>query len=273
MDEQQREESILDFTRPWAERRGLESMESHVGSILVKASVDELAEALAGIAIESKRNVLGSEIESSGCFVLTYQLVGQKWSAVLPDLIFDSEQLERCSRPSEAQLSALLGKPVIHIFVSDTAGYIGYKLFDNGEIIEYFSGSEESQFQDDNEYGLQTQRLEWMPYPEDDLEDDLEDDPGVIQTAYFWSQYRQINAEDIGNIWQFVDDFLRDHDAYDPAIDCRYFLGDWAPKRGVRYHIDNPGSTLNLGYSHSRQREEVTAVPDFLRIDYFRFGN
>ncbi|WP_121968621.1 hypothetical protein [Leptolyngbya sp. BC1307] len=255
-------EAIEHFTRPWAERRGLESMESHSGSILVRASIDELADALTPVAVEARRGVLGTEVESSGCFVLTYQIVGQSWSMILPDEIYDPQHLARCSRPGEADLSAIIGQPVIDFQVSDTVGCIGYQLFEGGERVEYFSGSEEEDpSEGEGENGIEARYYELMPYP-----DENEDGP-LIQMARFWSRDRQLTAEQIGNIWDFPDRFLRDQGAYDPALDSRYFLGDYAPKRGKRYRIQNPGITLVTG------RREVTAVPDLVRVDYFRFGS
>ena len=237
-------------------------MESHSGAILVKASIDGLADALTPVAVEARRDVVGTEVESSGCFVLTYQIVGQRWSAILPDWIYDPQQLARCSRPSEAQLSAIIGQPIIDFQVSDTAGCIGYQLFEGGERVEYFSGSEgEDPFEGEGKNGIEARYYELTPYPDED-----EDWP-VIQRAKFWSRDRQLTAEQIGNIWEFPDRFLRDQGAYDPALDSRYFLGDYAPKRGQHYRIQNPGVTMVMG------RREVSAVPDLVRVDYFRFGS
>lgn len=234
-------------------------MESHSGSILVQASIDELADALVPVAIEAKRDVLGVEIESSGCFVLTFQIVGQQWSGVLTDWIYDPQHLERCSRPNAAQISEIIERPVIDFQVSDTVGGIGYQLFERGELTEYFSGSEDADPFDEG-YGSSAQYYELMPYPDED-----EDEP-LIQMARFWSKDRQVTAQEIGNIWKFPDRFLRDRNAYEPAMDVRYFLGDYSPKRNKRYRIQNPGITLSTG------RQEVTAVPELVRIDYFRFG-
>lgn len=258
-------EVIAHFTRPWSERRGLESTESHAGAILVRASIDELMDVLAPIAAEARRGVLGTEIDSTGCFVLTYQIVGQSWSAILPDWIYERQQLALCSRPSQAQISKIVSRPVINLHVGNTGGCISYQLFEEGELIEYFSGSEGGDlFDREYEAGIEAQGYELTPYSE--LEDEDEDWP-VIQRAKFWSRDRQLTAEQIGNIWDFPDRFLRDQGAYDPAIDSRYFLGDYAPKRGQHYRIQNPGMTMVMG------RREVTAVPDLVRVDYFRFGS
>lgn len=192
IDKQWEEDAIRHFTRPWDKRRGLESIESHMGSILVRASIDELADALSEIAVESRFDVISTEITGSPCFALTYQIVGQEWSAFLPDIIYNFPRLKQCLWPNAAELSRLLGQPTIDLSVSDVGCSIGHRLFEHGEIVEYFSGSEEDSSHEDNEFGIDAQRYAWAPYSED---------PGLIQTAYFWSRYRQVAAGEIGNIW------------------------------------------------------------------------
>jgi hypothetical protein len=230
-------------------------MESHSGSILVKASIDELADAFASVALETRLDVLGLEIEVAEFFFLTYQIVGQQWSGVLGNQIWYVRDLERCSRPNAAQISQLVGQPTIDFEVSDTVGCIGYKLFEAGELIEYFSGSEESD--PGNEAGIEAQYYEFMPYP---------DEPSV-QRARFWSRDRQLTAEEIGNIWRFPHQFLCDQVAYEPAIDTRYFLHP-APEQGKgRCKVENRGIT-----SITSRRREVTVAPELIRVDYFGFG-
>lgn len=261
-DERFERESIEHFTRPWAARRGLESMESHSGAILVNASIDELANALSSISIETKQNVIGNEIKASGGFFLTYQLIGHSWSAVLPDLIYFQQQAEQCLRPGAAAISNIIGRPVINLQVSDTVGCVSYQYFKNGELVEYFSGSEEEDpLTQEHEVDMDAQYYELRPYPEE-----YEDEPPLIQMVRFWSRDRQLTAQDISNIWRFPDQFLREKDAYDPAIDSRYFLRTYSLEQNKHYLVQNPGQTLV-----TRQRE-ITAIPDFVRVDYFRFG-
>ena len=235
-------------------------MESHSGSILVKTSVDELAKVLSPLALEVRRNVVDTQISSSGCFILSYQIVGQAWSGILVDMIYYNHQHDICAFPSVAELSTITSCPVVDFSVSDTVGCIGYTLFENGEIIEYFAGSE-----DDSdllaESNIPVETYQFCPYPEYE-----EGDGPLIQKAAFWSRDRTLTAKDIGNIWKFPDQFLRDRDAYEPAIDIRYFLGTYSLKRDQQYEVKNPGTTLVTGY------QEVTAVPKFISVDYFRFG-
>ena len=241
---------------------GLSRWESHSGAILVNASIDELANALSSISIETKQNVIGSEIKASGGFLLTYQLIGHSWSAVLPGLTYFQQQAERCLRPGAAAISKIIERPVINLRVSDTAGFISYQYFKNGELVEYFSGSEEEDpFTQEHEVDVDAQYYELRPYPEE-----YEEEPPLIQKVRFWSRDRQLTAQDISNIWSFPDQFLRENDAYDPAIDSRYFLRTYSLDQNKRHLVQNPGQTLVTG------QEEITAIPEFVRVDYFRFG-
>ncbi len=178
---------------------------------------------LQGIALESKKSVLDSSIDRTDCFFLTYQLVGQHWSTVL----------QQCNQPTEAELSALLDKPVIELNVSDGANFIGYRLFEQGELMEYFQASEEDNYQVNNKYELALEKYILQPYPIDpEYPEEV-----LIQTAYFWSREHQMTAEDIGNIWDFVNIFLEKQDAYDPAFDFGDFLGDYNPQQSKHYQI------------------------------------
>lgn len=263
--------AIAHFTRPWPDRRGLESFESHAGSILVRVSIDELADAIAPYATEVRRDVLGDEIEVSGCFLFAFQLVGHQWSAILPNLVLNLPGLY-CSLPPEAQLSKLVGQPVIKLFMGD--GFLGYKLFEPDGIIEYFVGSGGEPFDREKEPGIPIQRSE-VTYPCED-----EDEPDSVQIIDFWSRDRSLTAAALNNRWTtghrsitdnrwtFPDQCLRKYDAYDPGLDFRYFLENgWSLRRGMTYKTCNPGVTLSTG------RREATAIPEFVRVDYFRFGS
>ncbi|MGV0105085.1 hypothetical protein NSTCB13_03794 [Nostoc sp. DSM 114160] len=266
-DDQFIREAAERFTRSWSQRRGIQSIDRNAAVVLVKVPLNQLSDALAEKAIESQRNVMGAEIEVSGTCVFAYQLVGHPWSIMISGLsllshpsILESSEL--------AQLSKQLGQTVIRLLVSDGGGEDGYDLFEGGELVEYFRGVDGKLSDDSNEYGIQSQRY-LLPYP-DDLDDD--EDSEAQPTAYFWSRRRQVTAEEIGNIWHFICQFMFDYDAFDPAIDSRYLLGEYFLRCG-RYRVQNPGFTLVFGYDEDGRRQEVTSVPDLARVDYFRFGN
>jgi len=273
MDEQQLQDAIASFTRPWSERRGIETIDRNAEVALVRTPIDNLSNVLATRAIETRRDAIGSEIEILGAFALAYQLVGQSWSIVV-GAYFSEYGFQQVTHPNQlAQFSRQLNQPVIRLLVSDTAGSIGYDLFENGELVEYFRGAEQSVIFELNEYeyGIQPEQYTWFPSLEEIEEDGYASDE-IKQVAYFWSSCRQVAQEQTNNIWDFVTQLLLDYDAFDPALDDRYFLkGSSTLRRGDRYQVQNPGITLVIGYDQERRRREVTSVPNLVRVDYFRF--
>ncbi|MEH1894417.1 MAG: hypothetical protein V7K94_03675 [Nostoc sp.] len=259
MDEQFMREAADHFTRPWSERRGIESIDRNDAVVLVKVPLNQLSDALAEKAIEFQRNVMGAEIEASGAFVFAYQLVGHPWSIMISGYLPSPSILESSEL---AQLSKQLGQAVIRLLISDTVNEIGYELFEGGELVECFGGSDGRLTDYSNEYGIQSELYFLSPY--------LEQGSEAQQTAYFWSRRRQLTAEDIGNVFNFPHQLMLDFDAFDPAIDSRYLLGEYSSRRG-RYRVQNPGFGLVLGYDADGRRQEVTSVPDLVRVDYFRF--
>ncbi len=273
MNEQQIQDAAALFTRPWSERRGIETIDRNAEVFLIKVPLNELSDVLAAQAIESRRDVMGSEIEISGAFVLAYQLAGQSWSIMVEGYVPGYSQPLVLQPNRLAQLSEQLQQPVIRLQVSDTGGTIGYDLFEHGEWVEYFRGGDVSP-EAPEQTEIQPQRYVITSRPSVEIEGI---DPAWLvseQTAYFWSRRRQVTAEEIGDIWQFAYQLLLDYDAFDPALDDNYFLGRYSTLRpGDRYRVQNPGITMVLGYDSQMNRREVTSVPDLVRVDYFKFGN
>lgn len=271
--EQWMQDAANHFTRPWSGRRGIETIDRNAEVILVKVPIDQLSDTLESLAIASHRNVMGSEIELSGPSVLTYQLVGHSWSIMVEVGVSGIYSLSVLQSKQLAKLSEQLKQPVIRLIVSDTVGCIGYDLFENGEIAEYFSATEGSSLDDSNDHGIQPERYVWFSSPEE-LEED-NDPKAPEQIAYFWSRRRQIAIDDLRSIYSFADQFLREYDAFDPAIDDRYLLEtvSWL-EIGKRYRVRNRGFTMVIfGYDADGRGPEVTSVPDLARVDCFVFSH
>jgi hypothetical protein len=134
----------------------------------------------------------------------------------------------------EEALSRQLKTQVIDYSVSDTSGYIGYSLYENGELREKLSALEGGS-----------------------------DEPEGSNS--FSSSLRDLKRGDITNVWEFTKRFLVDQDAFDPGIDFPYFLGAWRadrPHSGNRFRIVNPGFGLITSSDH------VVSIPPIERIDY-----
>lgn len=261
------------FTLPWAERRGIESVDRNAEVFLVRAPLDDLFDALSEQAIESRKDVLGTEIEVLGDFILSYQIVGQTWSLIVKGYVLEGNYYSVLQTDELAQLSRRLQHPVIYLRMSDTVGEIGYDLFEDGELIEYLHEGELS-FESPTPSEVQSQQSSTT------LDLDMEsggidfEDLGSYQSLCFWSRRRQLTIEEIDNIWDFVYQLIEDYDAYDPALSCEYFFNKYdAFRLGDRHHVQNPGITMGFGFDREGQAQEAKDIPDLFRVDYFRFGS
>jgi hypothetical protein len=252
------EEVKADFTKSWAERRGIECIDRNAIATLVRVPLDRLTDLLAERAIETHRDVVGSEIELNDNFAFAFQIVGQAWSILLTRESANSEGARESLIPSETELSLCLNQPVIYLTISDTCGSIGFFLDENGKNIESFAGDEDDPEEDPSEQDSSSTYI-LNPYP---------DDPDFTQNAYFNSQRRQVTAEEIGNIWDFAERLMCEAEAYDPGIDIGYLVDEYDWERGKKYKIQNLGFTLNSGDGDS-----IRAIPELVRVDYFNFGN
>ena len=243
------------FTRPWSERRGSEHITRNANILLARVSIEEFSAAVADLAVELQIDVLGGEIRVSYPSSFAFQIVGQNWSILTPAYDLKQRDIEGISKQFQ--------EPLINLSMSDTSGYIGYRLYESGELVEQFDGHEGACIEDPETLASQTQKYELYPYPEDSE---------APQTAYFWSDRREVTAEEIGNILDFADRLLVDFAAYDPAIDSNYFLAGYhhfgAGPKPQTWRVQNPGFTWTT-YNNDR---EVTSVPDFVRVDYFIFA-
>jgi len=189
--------------------RGVGVYDTNLRSILVQASVESVAQALISIKDVNvwKSNVYGREIELARNSALIFQLKGHPWSVVyvpyFPAKEIDPtklsiQEIEKIMHsPLELpfdlleldalKISELLKTSVIFYSVSDTLGLTEYQIYKNGLLEEKFSSQEGS----------------------------------LIE---FQSKYRQVEAKSIKNVYKFVDESIREQDAFVPWLDVRESL-------------------------------------------------
>ena len=187
---------------PLEQRRGIETTDLNAQLFLVRAPIEQVAQAcrqLRQVALW-ERDVYEREIEIQGYSFIVFQFRGHPWT-VIQELssLYYSVPLEDKDIQS---LSGLLHTKALCYFVSDTSMNIGYHLYDCNESIEKLYFTHECEREMD----------------EDDDENNDDDDMEAQGTYQFQSQLRQLKAEDIGNAYGFIDDFLREQDAYVPAF-------------------------------------------------------
>src|SRR5262249_11797449 len=126
--------SATPWGTPWEDTRGSWTTDYNNSLTLIRAPIDHVVDALADRTERWEKDVLGRDIalgEYGGPFV--FRLRGHPWTEAV---------LQR-SKPiwslREQALSRLLKTRVIDYSVSDTSGYIGYRLYENGEQLEELS--------------------------------------------------------------------------------------------------------------------------------------
>ncbi|NJL88466.1 MAG: hypothetical protein HC916_00710 [Coleofasciculaceae cyanobacterium SM2_1_6] len=188
------------------EVRGVDSYDTNLRIILVKSSVESVAQAFVSVkgmnVWESNVHEREIEIRRNSTFVL--QLKGHAWSliylpyssaeAIDPTRI-STEEIEKIMyAPLEPQfdlleadalrISALLHTFVIFYSASDTLGLTEYQIYKDGELEEkfYFQAGSSVEFQ---------------------------------------SRSRQIETRSIRSVFRFVDETIREQDAFIPSLDTR----------------------------------------------------
>jgi hypothetical protein len=209
----------------WEGKRGVHSIERNGHAIHVRATVEETAAMLARSAVRWEQDVLDKPVNPRDRNLLVFRLRGHSWSIVVDD-------------GADAQaLSQALQTDVIDYAVTDTFGAIGYTLFEKGERIETFSGSEDG-------------------------------------SNKFRSTLRSVPRRARKNIWNWVDEFFRSRDAFEPGLAYESFFRDRgeqpstsrlilldSPAPDTRPRVRNPGKTVII------DNERVVSEPDFERID------
>lgn len=186
------------------ELRGAGSFDVNDIWLLVRAPVEAAARAFAearGGASGWDQNVVGRPVATSPLCYLAFRFRGHAWTLIRE---LHSEDWFGFVGESDAEdVSRRLGGRAIYYGISDTAGAVGYALFEAGELVERmsFDGSGESGQSDDSDEELAPDAE--PPGP-----------PGVV----FTSRLRSLSTEEIGSPFEFADAFLRDQDAFAPAF-------------------------------------------------------
>ncbi|PPT08243.1 hypothetical protein CKA32_005723 [Geitlerinema sp. FC II] len=186
---------------PISEQRGLVSDCLNDNLILVKGDVEQVAEALCRVrnATVWKHDVFEQEVElTNECFIV-FKFHGHSWTVIHEEVVYSWKNglKDKDARAISQQLQT----QAIEYGVSDTAGVIGYKLYDRGELLEEFEDFCENDFSDKQS----------NPEPNTLYGDSWK----------FYSTRRQIEPSDVQKPFDFVDEFFKSQDAYVPAWGSR----------------------------------------------------
>lgn len=214
------------YLAPWDHHRGVLSIDRNGHSVHARASVEETAEVLSRSAVRWEKDVLDRPVSPGDQNLIVFRLRGHAWTVIVDDPV-DAQGLSRC-----------LQTEVIDYSVSDTCGSTGYALFDRGEHVESFFGSDDGENQ-------------------------------------FESEVRSLSKKERKDIWDVVHRFFVAHDACDPGLAYEYFFRDSgeqtsaprlilpnAPPPNNRPVLRNPGIVIAI------DGEDVMSKPEFERIDF-----
>ena len=183
----------------YAQERGLATDERDLTAVLVHADIDSAAKALAALlpGAEHQPGIQNENVRAADECYLIYQLDGHAWTHLHPAKAKRGESLYG---PELAKkLSKKLDTQAIFFENDDTAGYIGYQLFDKGKRTEdVFMGADFAEA-----------AFLWKPGPHT-----IPDEEEEILRAR--SARRKLSPRDLEDP-DFFDRFLRDADAYLPA--------------------------------------------------------
>lgn len=216
----------------WERARGLRLLDQICLVLLVRSSVEEVAGAMAEDAAAWERDVLGREVVVRPESFLVFRLRGHAWSVVLQSP-WTGSGYGKIGYEWERVLSRRIRAPMIEYGTSDTCGTIGYTLFEDGEIVEDFFAEDHGS----------------RPAPEG---------------SRFSSTRRSVKLDRIENIFEFVEQFFLDQDAFEPGIEFAYFFGNDLPRLGEPAVIENPGF-VEIHLSGGRR---VQSTPGIERVDY-----
>ncbi len=182
---------------PLEERRGLGGIDNNARYLAVKASVQEVAQALSKKleAVCWQQNVYNQTIEIQRENLFIFQLRSHFWT-IIQSPYWGVYSFQHHFEEEAQLLSRLLDTKALFCQRSDTASYIGYHLYEKGESIERLYFSEDSDLNRD-------------PQDKDYI-------PGMYQ---FSSQLRQLQEEYILlNGYRIVNKFLEEQALYIPDL-------------------------------------------------------
>jgi hypothetical protein len=224
--------------RPWETRRGVETIDYNNNLLLIRAPVDDVAQALADRTERWERDVVGREIVLGQFGAFVFRLRGHAWTVVIPEFRIELQGWALLIGISEQTraLSSLLSTRAIYYWVGDTSATVGYELYENGELLEKLSATE-----------------------------------GGSPDDTFSSRLRDLKRRDIRNIWRFTEQFLVEQDAFEPGVRFDYFIDRteyW--RRRERYQPGDRVRIVNDGFSTWMPdgSRSTPSIPPIERVDY-----
>lgn len=208
--------------------RGIESLDVNDAMLLVRAPVEQVAQAFSSLRHVDvwRRDAYERPVPGMALSFVVYQLRGHSWSVIWT--LTEAPFMHGFDLPDAEALSRLLQTRAVLYTVSDTCCSIGYDLYEQGELVEklfYEPGSEEED----------------------------------LAPSEFYSRLRPVQAHDIEDSYNFVEAFMLEQDTYVPAL-LNSYRGS-AALRLEGYRADRHIGDTSYSPDHFTRS-------DFERLDY-----
>jgi hypothetical protein len=226
------------FPEDWEKARGIQMIDYNGFLLFARASVEDVAGAIAEDADIWERHSLGQQVVVRRDALFVFRLRGHRWSVAAAQA-FGRKPYGEKGHAWEKWLSRRLRQPVIVYGVSDTCGSIGYTLVEEGEVTEEF-------FAEDDGSSLPAPGQSW-----------------------FTSVRRDFGLDQVANIYDFAGKFFVEQDVLEPGISFDYFFDHKPPKFGEMGLVKNPGF-VSVAIPDWK---ECHSTPDIERVDYLVFNS
>jgi hypothetical protein len=240
----------------WETLRGSWLPDTNRSVILVKAPVERIGQVLAETGYHWQRDVLGERVVIVERALIVYRIRGHSWSCIVGTVAVGKSYLDLVPQAGEfcRALSAQLKTSAIQYSIGKTAGVRGYTLYEKGKERESFNDIEgEMHFTSKQRPGL-------VPNIRRDLK--------YSSWGIFFSPERRKIRGKVPDSREFVNEFLRSHDALDSGITFEYFFradnrhaGSW--KKGKAKKLQN------LGMAAFFWDGDAVTRPPLERVDFF----
>jgi ankyrin repeat protein len=200
-----------------SDMRGVASFDGNDSMVLVRAPVEAVAEKLASRreAEVWQRDVYGAEVELTNRCYRVYRFEGHEWT-IIEDEFVHAVDRGRIGDEDAQALSEVLEAPALFFYNSDTAGCVGYQLFEGGRLVERLDhGGDEFE-------------------EAEDWDDDSEEERG--EDVRFESTRRELSDEQREDPYEVVNSLLRELDAFAPCCS-----GGWGGEAGQQRTLEING--------------------------------
>ncbi len=210
------DEDFDNRNQPVERRRGIDLEDGDDTLILVLAPLEAATRAfqMNHRAEVWERDVIGKTVQLAPRCYLSFRLVGHAWTVIRACHLDAANAQYNLTAEDAKAISESTSAPAILFLNSDNASVVGYTYFE--------SGDEKERFFYDPEGGEWDADASWEEDDDDEgWEAEEEEEGWAGPPPVFLSIRRQVDTRQIEDPWVFVDQFLKEMDAFAPSLEIR----------------------------------------------------